>query len=169
MSTPTESTRTISIPVSAATHVVVGILIALIAITAFWANSQLPHSNDYRGTAIGIGVVGAFSAIAYWLKCDLQRGRIERHDIADTLDATAREAREREGRLLAVLERIDANLVENRGAIKKIADAVDVNTAAIKELREAVGANTETVAENTGAVEALQDCYREEGKAPDFD
>lgn len=145
MSTPTVPARTISIPVSAAWHAGIGIVLALIAITAFWVHFQLPEANPYKETATEIGLLAGFGALSYWLWCDLQRGRAERLDIDDAVAAAVAAAEAREARLLAVLQ--------------EMSEAVCANGTAVKELDGAV-------TENTGAIEALQDCYLEEGQAP---
>lgn len=142
MTAPSEPARIIAIPVSAAWHTGIGIVLALIAVMAFWVHFQLPVGHAYKVTAAIIGFVASCLALAYWLWCTLQRAR------ADLRDAK-RAAEEMEARLIVIIDEAAANLsgqaAENRGAIKELRESVD---------------------ENTGAVEALQDTYIEEGKPP---
>lgn len=139
MTAPSVPARTISIPVSAATHAAVGVVLALIAVMAFWVHIELPIGHIYRGTALAIGVVGSGFALTYWAVCTVQCGRAETADVAETLQAVD----ERQRVILA--------------AVQGVADQGGSNA-------DAVGGLGKKIAENTGALEALQDTYLNEGK-----
>jgi hypothetical protein len=145
-----EPPKTISIPVPAALHTAIGVLLALVTITAFWAHIELPAGHSNKGTAVGVGLLSGCTALTYWLWCGQQCTRAETKDVGEAIVAAEAKAAEREERLLAVL--------------RECADQLRENGSAIKELKDAVDGNTEAVAEAIGAVEALQDSYTREGK-----
>src|SRR5688500_16385405 len=95
-----EPPRTISIPVPAALHTSIGILMALIAITALWVHVELPAGHHYKGTALGIGLLTSCTALTYWIWCGQQCARSETKDVGDAIAAAERRAAAREERLL---------------------------------------------------------------------
>jgi len=149
--------RTISIPVPAALHTSIGVLLALVTITALWTHIELPTGHHYKGTAAVVTLLSGFTALTYWLWCGQQCTRAATQEVQETIEEAERMAAEREKRILeSVGEALSAmtilaeEVTDNRGAIKEATDAVDTATAAIGEV--------------LGAVLALQDCYLTEGK-----
>jgi hypothetical protein len=133
---------TISISIPAAVHLGIGIVLTLTAIAAFALYNQLPAESHHRGNALGAGVVGAILTAAYWLSCCIQRGKAETIEVRTELKETAKEASEREKRLLSALEHNAEEIAENRHEIKRLND---------------------NVAGLTKKINVLRDCYLEEG------
>jgi hypothetical protein len=149
----TSPEKTIHIPVSTATHVVIGCTIALIAITAFWVYTQLPsHQANYRGTAFAIALIAAFGVTSYGLLCANHRLKFHVDDNAEAIEAARAELRTAKAELFVKLDRIAARLDE-------LGSEVGQNSGTIKELTDAVD-------EARNSVEVLQDCYSKEGQAP---
>lgn len=116
----TQEPRTISIPVPAALHTSIGILMALVTITAFWAHVEFPADHPNKGTAAVIALLTGFTALTYWLWCGQQCTRSETKDVGDAIAAAELAAAEREQRLLAVLRENGASIAENSAAIKAL-------------------------------------------------
>jgi len=135
---------TISISVPSIVHLGIGAALGITAVTAFVIYFNVPHAAVYRSVFGVCGVVATFAVMTYWLWCVMQRLRADHDDLGDTIAESMAEAAAREDRLLAVLQEFGAQVDENTGAIKKLADGI---------------------AACTGAVEALQDTYFEEGRA----
>jgi hypothetical protein len=153
--------KTIHIPVSAATHVAIGCVIALIAVTAFWVALQLPAElAHYRFGALTITFVAAVGAISYGLLCANHRLKFHVNDNAHAIDAARAELRTAKAQTFAKVDLLDAKLDRIAARLDELGDDVGQNHGAIKELTDAVD-------EASNAVEALQDCYLEEGQAPD--
>lgn len=100
----TKTTPTITIPVSAAWHVVVGVGLALISVAAFWVHFELPSDNSARGTTIGVGVVVGCSAMIFWLWCTMQRNRAETQGLRDDIEALREDLERVEGALTALTD-----------------------------------------------------------------
>jgi len=155
MATPTSADRTISIPVSLATHVVIGCLIALVALAAMFAYFQLPTSH-YRGVALTIAIIASAGALSYWLWCasqclhaDVRANGVAIDDARAEIRTAKAEALARLDRVLTVLGELREEIGQNRGAIKEHTDAVDANTAAVTAM--------------TKALNVLRECYLQEG------
>lgn len=130
--------KTISIPVPAALHTIVGAIFTLIALAAFWVHLALPNGHTNRSAAAAFGVLAGAAALIYWLWCGQQCNRSETRDVREAIEAAEAKANERETQILAALD--------------KATDQLNENHAVIKEL--------------TGAVEALQDTYLADGRPP---
>lgn len=144
MTSPTPSERTISIPVSVATHVVIGCVIALVALVALFVYFQLPspHSH-YRGVALALTIIASAGALSYWLWCTSQCLRANVRANGYAIEDVRAELRTAKAEVLAKLDglsgridTIDEEITENRGAIKEVTDAVDDLAKAIRALRE---------------------------------
>lgn len=117
-SSGTTNPATISIPVSAAWHLVVGIVLALIAIVAFWVHFQLATHSAYRATAIGVGLLAACTALTYWLWCAIQCLRAETAEHREATDAITEDVDELRGDL----DRIEEAVKELTGAVNALQD-----------------------------------------------
>lgn len=154
MTTPTE--RTISIPVSLVTHVVIGCIIALIALVALFVYFQLPAVHPHRGGALALAIIASAGALSYWLWCASQCLKADVQDNAQAIEDARAEIRNVKAETLAKLDTVIGRLDElseetggNRGAIKELTDAVDANAAAIAAM--------------TKALNVLRECYLQEG------
>lgn len=160
MTSPTSPDRTISIPVSAATHVAIGCVIALLALAAFFVYTQLPAAHaDYRGGALALGIVAAVAALTYWLWCTSQCLRADVRANAVAIEDARAELRTAKAEVLARLDglagRFDAiadEIAQNRGSIKELTDATDETTNALGKLAK--------------ELKALRECYLQEGTIP---
>lgn len=151
-----EPEKTIHIPVSAATHVAIGCTIALIAVTAFWVYTQLPsHQANYRGAAFAIALTAAFGVTSYGLLCANHRLKFHVDDNAEAIEAARAELRTAKAQTFAKIDLLGAKL----DTVAARLDEFGGELGAIKELADAVD-------EAKLSVEALQDCYLEEGQAP---
>lgn len=140
----TEPTRrvTISFAVPSAAHAVIGAILMLLTLAAWWVHFALPASNTYQPTAADIANLAGSVTLAFWLFCVVQRNRSDAEEFDERATAAIAEAEAREKRLLAAFREVAEEVAENRGSIKELQDSVD---EAIK------------------AVEALQNCYLREG------
>lgn len=156
----TSPERTISIPVSTATHVVIGCVFALIAITAFWVALQLPAElAHYRGSALTITFIASVGATSYGLLCANHRLKFRVDDNAEAIADARAELRTAKAEIFAKIDSIDAKLDNIATRLDELGGEVGQNRGAIKELTDAVD-------EARNSVEALQDCYLKEGQAP---
>lgn len=152
--------RTISIPVSAAMHVVIGCVIALLALTAFFVYAQLPNEHDkYRSGALALGIVAAVAALTYWLWCTSQCLRADVRANAVAIEDARAEIRTAKAEVLARLDGLAGRLdsiadetAQNRGSIKELTDTADQTAAALDKVAK--------------AMKALQECYLQEGTIP---
>lgn len=154
------SEKTIHIPVSTATHVVIGCTIALIGILAFWVYTQLPsHQANYRGTAFAIALIAAFGVTSYGLLCANHRLKFHVDDNAEAIQGARAELRTAKAEISAKIDLLAPKLDTIAARLDELGNEVSENRGAIKELTDAVD-------EARNSVEALQDCYLEEGQAP---
>lgn len=160
MHQPTRQTQevTFSISVPSAVHAGIGVGLAAIAIIAFVIHIELPKDSPHRISVATIAAVAAFATMSYWLWCVMQHLRADHVELGEAIAANRAEARQRQESIFEAFAEIGARLSElseeigeNRNAIKGLADAVDDNTGKVEE--------------SIGAVEALQDCYIDEGQA----
>lgn len=168
---------TISFSVPTVLHLAIGTAVLLVCIVAFWVHFALPRTHEYKETASDIGNLAGCAVLAYWLWCSYQRGRGETGDLTDVAEQGVIEAREREERLLGALRDVSTEIAENRDTIKEVAGTVAESatriTTAIGELQTVVEEGKpgeiqeikDAIGEVVDAVEALQDCYLEEGTA----
>jgi septal ring factor EnvC (AmiA/AmiB activator) len=144
---------TISFAVPTALHVVIGIVLAAAVVAAFLVHFELPMDSAYRGATVAAGVIAACGVLAYWQWCALQRARVDAGEatkiLLEAIEEIRTENANRDRELLAALNSIRDGLAalaeeitDNRGAIKKLNDAVD---------------------EAIGAIEALQNSYIRRG------
>jgi type I site-specific restriction endonuclease len=147
---------TVTIPVPAAWHTIIGICLAATAATVFIIHSQLPGGSHHRSTTATVSIVAACTTMAYWLWCVLQGIRSSQKSLVEAIAEARGEAQQRQERVLAAFEEIGNRLSElseeigeNRGAIKDLADRLEEVVRAVEEL--------------AGAVEALQDLYMKDG------
>lgn len=124
--TTTGDTFTISIPRTAASHLLLGIALGVGAVAAFIAYANLPTGYPIRGVALGVGVVGSCGALTYWIWCTLQciKATSEAGLVAQQHEST-RQAAE----IIAALEQAHRDH-------KEIVDQVDALTTSIGVLRD---------------------------------
>jgi hypothetical protein len=136
--------RTISIPVSAATHVAIGCVIALLALTAFFVYTQLPaRHGDYRGGALSLGILAGVGALTYWLWCTSQCLWVDIRANAVAIEDARAELRTAKAEMFAKVDALDLridiiaeDITENRGSIKEVTDALGDVAKGLKALRE---------------------------------
>lgn len=131
-------TLTISIPRTTLGHALTGIGIAAIAAGAIALHTVTAPGSPYRATLLIVGGLAGCTALAYWLWCTLQQLRAEQA-------ATAAEQEERD-RLAAA---------QASAILEAFEQAHRDHKLAAEQRRELIG-----------AVEALQDCYLDEGTIP---
>lgn len=124
--TTTGNTFTISIPRTAASHLLLGIALGVGAVAAFIAYANLPTGYPIRGVALGVGVVGSCGALTYWIWCTLQciKATSEAGLVAQQHESTRQAAA-----ILAALEQAHRDHTE-------IVDQVDALTTSIGVLRD---------------------------------
>lgn len=124
--TTTGDTFTISIPRTAASHLLLGIALGVGAVAAFIAYANLPTGYPIRGIALGVGVVGSCGALTYWIWCTLQciKATSEAGLVAQQHESTRQAAA-----ILAALEQAHRDH-------KEIVDQVDALTTSIGVLRD---------------------------------
>lgn len=124
--TTTGDTFTISIPRTAASHLLLGIALGVGAVAAFIAYANLPTGYPIRGVALGVGVVGSCGALTYWIWCTLQciKATSEAGLVAQQHESTRQAAA-----ILTALEQAHRDHTE-------IVDQVDALTKSIGVLRD---------------------------------
>jgi hypothetical protein len=177
MTAPPAKQVTVSFSIPAIVHLSVGSAVFIVCVIAFWIHFALPRTHEYKETASDIGNLAGCAVLAYWLWCSYQRGRTETGDLTDVATQAVTEAREREERILGAMREVSSKIAENRDAIKDVAGAVAESatriTAALTETRSAgedrqavdLAELKDAIREVVDAIEALQDCYLEEGTA----
>lgn len=167
MASPTSADRTISIPVSLATHVVIGCLIALVALAAMFAYFQLPNSH-HRSVALTITVIASAGALSYWLWCASQCLRADVRANAVAIEDARDEARaETRAAKAEVLARHDTSTDRLDARISGLGEDVADHSRSIKELTDAFEANTAAMIAMTKAFKVLRECYLQQGTAQD--
>lgn len=138
--TTTGDTFTISIPRTAASHLLLGIALGVGAVAAFIAYANLPTGYPIRGVALGVGVVGSCGALTYWIWCTIQciKATSEAGLVAQQHESTRQSTRQAAA-ILAALEQAHRDH-------KEIVEQVDALTTSIGVLR---------------------DCYLDEGRIQD--
>jgi septal ring factor EnvC (AmiA/AmiB activator) len=158
-----KSTRvTISFYVPNRRHIIIGAIIAAAAITAAIIYIQLPTNHPYTNVIINAALASTCLALAYWLRRVMQKHRGDHEGLSESIAAGRAEAQLRQETVLAQFEQIGSRLTD-------LSEEIGENRSAIKEIVDAVNANTTAIEDVTGAIEALQDCYIDEGKAPTHD
>jgi hypothetical protein len=157
--------RTISIPVSLATHVTIGCLIALIALASFFVYTQLPTEHaHYRGSALTLTIVASVGALSYWLWCASQCLHADVRANGAAIEEARDEARaEIRTAKAEVLARSDTTTHRLDARISALAEEVAENRRSIKELTDAFSANTAAMVAMTKAFNVLRECYLQEG------
>lgn len=124
--TTTGDTFTISIPRTAASHLLLGIALGVGAVAAFIAYANLPTGYPIRGVALGVGVVGSCGALTYWIWCTIQciKATSEAGLVAQQHESTRQAAA-----ILTALEQAHRDHTE-------IVDQVDALTKSIGVLRD---------------------------------
>lgn len=137
-------------------HTAIGVVIALLALVAFFVYAQLPpHHADYRGGAFALGSVAAAAALSYWLWC---ANRCLRDDVSANAEAIEDARAELRTAKAEVLAKLDGMALH----VSEIAQAVAENQGSTKELTAALG-------EVSKGLTVLTECYLQEGTIPPKD
>lgn len=150
---------TISFHVPKRRHIIIGTSITAAAIAATVIYLQLPTDHPHAIAAIGAGVVAACFALAYWLRCFMQGLHDDHEGLSTSIEAGRAEAQNRQETVLGSFDQIGSRLSD-------LGDEVTQNRSAIKEIVDSLDEIKTALQKSTGAIEALQDCYLEEGQAP---
>lgn len=148
--TATSDTFTISIPRTAAGHLLLGIALATGAIAAFITYASIPTGYPIRGIALGAGVIGACGALTYWIWCTLQ-----------CIKATSKASHE------ATRNAIAALIAEQRERDKRAASRETMLLEALEDVHRDHKKLTDAIDALTKAFGILRDCYLEEGRVQD--
>lgn len=150
---------TISFSVPNRRHIIIGAAITAAAIAATVVYLQLPTNHPHANAIVAGALAATGFALAYWLRCFMQHLRDDNEGLSTSIEASRAEAQGRQETVLDSFDQIGIRLsdlgndiAENRSAIKEIVDSLNEITIALHAA--------------TGAIEALQDCYLEEGQAP---
>lgn len=133
-------TLTISIPRTAISHALIGLALAALAVGALTLHAHLPGSTPYRGALLAGGVIAGIVAGIYWLWCSLRGVRAAQ---------------------AATLEALQAQEERDRAAAARSSAILNAFEEAHRDHKE----HMDKLDELLGAIEALQDCYIDKGRA----
>lgn len=131
-------TLTISIPRNAITHALIGAALVGLAAGAIALHMTLASGSPHRAALLAIGGLAGAGAGVYWLRCTLQRIRADQLAGLQALEQQAERDRIRAAQASAILEAFEQAHRDHK--------------LAAEQRRELIG-----------AIEALQDCYLNDG------
>jgi hypothetical protein len=151
----------ISFTIPPTLHLVIGAILAAGAAIAYAVHFALPTDDPYRESAAYVGNLAGFVAASYCVWCTSRGGRADTADLTRVTQAAIAAAAERQAGIQSTLEAATTAILLS---LREIAEQEAEDRGAMKRLEEAVNGAVEAVKESAGAVEALQDCYLAEGQ-----